>query len=174
LDPTGLVSQAAANGKPVIYVAVNFRINMFGYASSDALRKMGSLNAGLKDQRLGITWVKDNIAAFGGDPNHITIFGESDGATDVGLQITAYGGKHRVHFQQAIMQSGAPNTDPGINSNDSATSYAGVAAMANCTRGDPGSSETLACLKNLSMETLLNISFTYAETKYPPYGFDVL
>jgi carboxylesterase type B len=116
--------------------------------------------------------VKDNIALFGGDPDSITIFGESDGATGVGLQLTAYGGRQQAPFHRAIMQSGASTTD-SANSNISATSYAVVAALTECTRGDPGSDETLACLRNLSMETLLNATFTYALAKSPPFGFDV-
>jgi carboxylesterase type B len=146
---------------------------VFGFASSDALRESGSLNVGLKDQRLGIQWVKDNIATFGGDPDNITIFGESDGATSAGLQLTAYGGKYGAPFHRAIMQSGAPATDAGVASNFSAASYAAVAAMTNCTRSSPGSDETLTCLRSLSMETLLDVALTYAHTAEPPSGFDV-
>lgn len=147
---------------------------VFGFASSDALRASRSLNVGLKDQRLGIQWVKDNIAAFGGDPNNITIFGESDGATGIGLQLTAYGGKYEAPFHQVIMQSGAPVTDAGVSSNFSATSYAAVAALTNCTHSSPGSNETLTCLRKLSMETLLHVAVGYAHTTSPPSGFDVL
>lgn len=51
----------------------------FGFAQSDALRSEGSENAGLRDQRLAIEWVRDNIEHFGGDPEKITIFGQSSG-----------------------------------------------------------------------------------------------
>jgi carboxylesterase type B len=146
---------------------------VFGFASSDILRDARSLNVGLRDQRLGIQWVKDNIHIFGGDPDNITIFGESDGATGVGLQLTAFGGKRRAPFHRAIMQSGAATTDTGTNSNTSATGYATVAAITNCTRGSPGSAETLACMRNLPLETLLNATFTYAIAKSPPFGFSV-
>lgn len=137
------------------------------------LRDRQSLNVGLRDQLLGIQWVKDNIAAFGGDPDNITIFGESDGGTSVGLQLIAYGGTHGAPFHRAIMQSGSAASDTGVNSNTSAESYAAVADIANCTFRGPGSDETLACLRDLSMDLLLNISMTYAYTKNPPIGVDV-
>ena len=53
----------------------------FGFAQSTALRNEVSENAGLRDQRLGIEWVRDNIEQFGGDPEKITIFGQSSGGT---------------------------------------------------------------------------------------------
>lgn len=52
---------------------------VFGFAQSDALESEGSENAGLRDQRLAIEWVRDNIEQFGGDPDRITIFGQSSG-----------------------------------------------------------------------------------------------
>ncbi|KAF7980019.1 hypothetical protein HWV62_40134 [Athelia sp. TMB] len=167
--PTGLILTSVANEQPIIYVAVNYRVNIFGFASTDALRNARSLNVGLRDQRLGIQWVKDNIAAFGGDPENITIFGESDGGTGVGLQLTAYGGARGVPFKRAIMQSGNSAADQGTTGNLSAVSTALVAQGANCT----GHAEhTLACLRALSMETLLSVTFDVAYAELPPYGFN--
>jgi carboxylesterase type B len=92
-DPTALVLGAAAKGTPLIFVSMNYRVNIFGFANSPAVRAEKSLNSGLLDQRLALEWIQNNIAVFGGNPHEVTLFGESDGGTGVGLQLTAYGGK---------------------------------------------------------------------------------
>lgn len=62
-----------------MHVSLNYRLGIFGFAQSDALNAEGSENAGLKDQRLALDWVSKNIAYFGGDPENVTIFGQSSG-----------------------------------------------------------------------------------------------
>lgn len=89
-DPDNLITLSRSIGKPVIYVALNFRLTIFGYARLPLLRGQKSLNVGMRDQRVGIQWVKDNIAAFGGDPERITAFGLSAGGTMTPLQFIAY------------------------------------------------------------------------------------
>jgi carboxylesterase type B len=57
---------------------------------------------------MALQWVHNNIQTFGGDPEKVTIFGQSAGATSVGLQITAHGGKNKHLFRAAILHSGSP------------------------------------------------------------------
>lgn len=76
-DGTSLVTDSVKQGKPVIFVAVNYRVGGFGFMPGKDILNDGSANLGLLDQRLGLKWVADNIAAFGGDPDKVTIWGES-------------------------------------------------------------------------------------------------
>ncbi|KAJ5097943.1 hypothetical protein N7532_004944 [Penicillium argentinense] len=73
-DPTKLVADSIKTGNPIIFVSINYRLNIFSFG--DGKEK----NLALKDQRLGIDWVRKNIAAFGGDSSNITLSGESAGA----------------------------------------------------------------------------------------------
>lgn len=63
-------------------------ILVFGFAQSDALQSEGSENAGLRDQRLALEWVRDNIEYFGGDPEKVTVFGQSSGGKMPGGTLT--------------------------------------------------------------------------------------
>ena len=73
-DATGLLKTSVSMGTPFIYVAVNYRVSGFGFLPGKELSEDGSTNLGLRDQRLALEWVAENIAAFGGDPNRVTIW----------------------------------------------------------------------------------------------------
>ncbi|KAL4873652.1 hypothetical protein BDV12DRAFT_207498 [Aspergillus spectabilis] len=170
-DPTRLVIGAAQKSFPVIYVAMNYRVGVFGFAASPALNASESLNVGLLDQRLALEWVRDHIEVFGGDPDKVTIFGESDGATGVGLQIMAYGGSEKAPFKRAIMQSGSPMADPGIASNKSAEHTAELTKIVNCTAST--SEAELQCLRSIPMETLNSVAVAYQTQVGGDDGMDV-
>lgn len=86
----------------VILVAGNYRLGSLGFLSVGSGELPG--NNGLKDQHLLLQWVQDNIAAFGGDPRRVTIFGESAGSASVGYHLIAKSSYQL--FQRAILQSG--------------------------------------------------------------------
>ncbi|XXG98130.1 Suppressor of Sensor Kinase (SLN1) [Hypoxylon texense] len=151
--PDGMILESVANGLPIIHVAMNYRLGVFGFAQSDALETEGSENAGLRDQRLAIEWVRDNIAYFGGDPEKITISGQSSGGLAVGIQIMAYGGTKPVPFQQAICESQA--LEPGITGNFTINAFRLVAEATGCVKGDAlHAPETIACLRRLPMDVV--------------------
>jgi para-nitrobenzyl esterase len=84
----------------VVMVSFNYRLGIEGFLPLSG----GETNVGLRDQIAALTWVQDNIAAFGGDPNKVTIFGESAGALSIDtlLAVPSAAGL----FQRAISQSG--------------------------------------------------------------------
>jgi para-nitrobenzyl esterase len=88
----------------VIVVTVNYRLGIFGVFPHPALTEP-SANFGLLDQIAGLGWVQRNIAAFGGDPDNVTAFGESAGGASVAYLMAAPAA--RSLFAKAIIQSGA-------------------------------------------------------------------
>ncbi|KAI0406422.1 putative lipase [Xylaria palmicola] len=148
IAPDGLVRQAEENGTPIIHVAMNYRLGVFGFAQSAALRAEGSENAGLRDQRLALKWAQDNIKHFGGDPNRVTIFGQSSGGVSVSMHLLAYGGSQPAYFQQAICQSQAVAL--GTTANFTHDAMAAVIEATGCNTTEFDSAETVACLRGLN------------------------
>ncbi len=95
--------------KGVILVNFNYRLGVFGFFAHPELTKESGRNASgnqaLSDAIAALKWVKANIAHFGGDPNNVTIFGESAGAAIVGMLAGSPVAKGL--FQRAIAESGA-------------------------------------------------------------------
>lgn len=75
----------AWSAEPMLGLSFNYRVGAFGFLPSKFMAKEGLLNVGLKDQALLLEWVRDNIEAFGGDPDNVTIMGSSAGAHSVCL-----------------------------------------------------------------------------------------
>src|SRR5215471_18727919 len=93
--------------KGVVVVSVAYRLGAFGFLAHPELSKesrKGSGNYGLQDQIAGLKWVQANIAKFGGDPNKVTIFGESAGGMSVSM--LAASPLAEGLFQRAISESG--------------------------------------------------------------------
>jgi carboxylesterase type B len=106
-NPAGLLAASGGTkGDKVIYVSMNYRLGAFGWLSGPTFQADGTANAGLYDQRFALEWVQKHISKFGGDPDRVTVFGESAGGGSIMHQITAYGHLDGgVPFQQAIPQS---------------------------------------------------------------------
>ncbi|KAJ9606016.1 hypothetical protein H2200_009865 [Cladophialophora chaetospira] len=171
-DPTGLITNSVNQKTPIIYVAMNYRLGVFGFAATPALNASNNLNSGLMDQWLALNWIQKHISSFGGDPTKVTIAGESDGATNVGLHITAYGGDTDYPFQQAIMESGATTADVDITNGYSANNTAAVVQALNCTSPTQDSKAEMSCLRALPLDILLNTAVLY-EYSQDELSFDV-
>lgn len=134
---------------------------MFGFATSEALRGDKSLNVGLRDQRLALEWVKDNVHLFGGDPDRVTIFGQSSGGLSVGMQVLAYGNSKPVPFTGAICQSTALEPTMASNISFNATSAIAVAAGCNATDATSAAPAMIECLRSLPWQKLLNLTLEF-------------
>ncbi|KAI5643916.1 carboxylesterase family domain-containing protein [Phthorimaea operculella] len=96
--------------KGVVLVTINYRLEVLGFLSLENEDVPG--NAGLKDQNAALNWVKKNIAKFGGDPDNITVFGQSAGAASTVYHMTSP--MSRNLFKRAIVMSGVPSCDWGL------------------------------------------------------------
>ena len=111
---TGSCNVPLYSGRPfaekgIVYVAFQYRLNVLGFYDFTTYPGCEDFesNCGLSDQILAMQWIHENIAAFGGDPNRVTICGESAGGASVINMLAAPAVKGT--FQQAIAQSGLPN-----------------------------------------------------------------
>jgi para-nitrobenzyl esterase len=154
----GSASNAFYNGGTlvnhgVLLVTVNYRLGIFGFFAHPALSAEsahhGSGNYGLMDQILALRWVRDNIANFGGDPNNITVFGESAGAIDTGLLMTS--GLSKGLFQRAIAESGTSFSHPLPSLADAEKAGEAFAANLKVSTGEEG----LKQLRQLTAQQLL-------------------
>ncbi|KIM43069.1 hypothetical protein M413DRAFT_26269 [Hebeloma cylindrosporum] len=136
-----IVSRSQALGSPVIYVSMNYRLTGFGFLASKEVKDAGVGNLGLQDQREALRWVNKYITQFGGDPNKVTIWGESAGAISASLQMLANGGNTEGLFRGAFMQSGAPIPVGDITHGQQY--YDAVVKQTGCS----GAADTLDCLR---------------------------
>ncbi|KAK7530459.1 Alpha/Beta hydrolase protein [Phyllosticta citricarpa] len=151
----GILEEAVKIGKPVVYVAANYRVGGFGFLGGKEIKRDGSSNLGLRDQRLALEWVADNIEAFGGDKDRVMIWGESAGAISVYDQTIINGGdntyKRSPLFRAAIMNSGSVIPAEEIDSVKPQRIYDTVVRNSGCR----GRRNTLECLRRLPYKELL-------------------
>ncbi|XP_044266039.1 juvenile hormone esterase-like isoform X1 [Tribolium madens] len=150
----------------VVIVSVNYRLGVFGFLSLEnpALEVPG--NAGLKDMVLALKWVQKNIKNFGGDPNNVTIFGESAGSAAVHYLYLSP--KTKGLFHKAICQSGCALNSWAIG----CTNGTIIADYLNFKERDEG--KILEYLKSLSPQKIVKALHRYDDTftasRIRPFG----
>ena len=120
-------------------------------------------NVGLLDQRLAIEWVKKNIAAFGGDPDRITLFGQSAGAASIDYYSYAWTSDPIVNG--FIAESGVSTSFSSPAPADNTNTWYGLTQTLGCGGVSAGVVATLACMRGKSMAEILAASATAA-----PFG----
>ncbi|CAG7822768.1 unnamed protein product [Allacma fusca] len=132
----------------VILVTVNYRLASFGFLNTGDGIVAG--NMGLKDQNMALRWVQENIQYFGGNPNGVTIFGQSAGAASVHFHVISPMSKGL--FQRAISQSGAA-LNPWTIWSEPAAQAKRFAQKFNCNTEN--TKEMVACMKKLTMQEIM-------------------
>lgn len=147
---TQIDSLVARTNDSVVVVSMNYRQNVFGFLGSSMLKGRSATdpgafgNYGIDDQRMALTWVRDHIAAFGGDGNDITIFGESAGGNSVIQHLTQQ--RSFGLYSKAVIESGAYIGSKEIINAES--QFKMILAATKC--------QHLSCLLSLSAKTLAN------------------
>ena len=177
-DAESMLVEAIDYGSPFVFVAANYRLGGFGFLAGKEVKEEGVSNLGLLDQRLALQWVADHIADFGGDPDHVTLWGESAGSISVFNQLLLYDGDHtyngRPLFGGAIMDSGSLMPVNSVDSPKAQQIYDAVVQAAGCTGGV--ATDSLDCLRNVDYETFHNaansvpslLSLNVVERSYDP------
>ncbi|KAF9531408.1 alpha beta-hydrolase [Crepidotus variabilis] len=140
----------ASNGTAIV-VVFQYRLGVFGFLAGQKVKDGGVLNAGLLDQQFALKWIQDNISKFGGDPQKVTIWGESAGAGSVLQHLVANGGKTNPPlFRAAITSSTFLPSQYKYNDRIPETMYNRTLAVAGCTTAK----DSLQCLRGTDVSTL--------------------
>ena len=147
-----LVQQSVNVSQPIMVVSIQYRLTGFGFLSSYQTVGAGATNLGLRDQRLGLHWIQENIAAFGGDPSKVTIWGQSAGSMSVAHQMLMYGGRNDSLFSGAILESGFSTSQFywAASGPQYQGAYDAIVNYTNCSNA----ADTLACLRTVPEDTM--------------------
>ena len=146
----------------VVIVTMNYRLGPFGFLSLGNEDVPG--NAGARDQTMALTWVKDNIASFGGNDQSVTIFGESAGGSSVALHLLSPMSKGL--FQRAILQSawtgGWYRLDEPSNVLDIATEFSSILGCNQSSKDNQ-----LTCLQEKEVADILTANTSGIQSEMP-------
>ncbi|CAH1119496.1 unnamed protein product [Phaedon cochleariae] len=149
--------------KDVVLVVLNYRLGALGFLSTGDEVAPG--NNGMKDQVLALKWVQRNIAKFGGNPNSVTIFGESAGGASVHFHMMSP--LSRGLFHGAIMESGTALCPWAFDQNSMGHTYSKqLAESLNCPT--KSSADMLECLRKFDPKTIVEKSDIFNFWDYDP------
>ncbi|KAK6499462.1 hypothetical protein TWF506_004091 [Arthrobotrys conoides] len=147
---SSLVQQSVQMGTPIIAITINYRLGVWGFLGGREIAGTRNANNGLKDQRLALHWIQENIRAFGGDPFRVTIFGESAGGASVNWHQLAWGGRNDGLFQRAILQSGTGMMTPITWPHTFQSTFESLATYTACA----DETDRLQCMRNANESTI--------------------
>ncbi|XP_061171369.1 neuroligin-2-like isoform X2 [Saccostrea echinata] len=145
-------SVLASYGK-VIVITVNYRLGVLGFLGTGHPNANG--NQALLDLLAVLTWIKENIASFDGDPNRVTLFGHGHGAALVNFLLFVQTVKRENLFHRAILMSGSAGSS-WSQSVDPLACAQKLAVNVNCSKYINESAKLIQCFKNKTTEELVN------------------
>ncbi|KAF8991685.1 esterase 1 [Cyathus striatus] len=148
---TVLVQHSVERGTPIIYANANYRLGPLGFPQGAEAGTKGVLNLGLKDQLTALQWIKDNISAFGGDAEKVTVFGQSAGATSISIHLL--GDTIEKLVRAAILESSVDAPAFGPEKNEASwqnfvSSVAGCSSVAN-------TNNTIDCVRSATESDII-------------------
>lgn len=147
-----IVDKSVELEQPLIFVSFNYRVNVLGFPVGDGAKQAGIENLGLYDQRLALNWIRENIAAFGGDQDKVSILGESAGGASILFHLAAYGGRDDRLFRSAVVQSGywASQLETKSNRVRWNQQWGSLVEYANCS----ARADAIECLRTTPLDTI--------------------
>ncbi|EKD21085.1 carboxylesterase [Drepanopeziza brunnea f. sp. 'multigermtubi' MB_m1] len=141
--------QHLADTEDIVVVTINYRLNIFGFPGALNARN----NLGLLDQRIALEWTRDNIRAFGGDPDRITVVGESAGASSVDFYSFAW--TRDPIAAGFIAQSGTANV--AVSARTSTELWYSAVSELNCGNVTSNPDVVLSCMRSRDQTTILRV-----------------
>ncbi|KAF7424779.1 hypothetical protein PC9H_010090 [Pleurotus ostreatus] len=135
----------------VVVVVIQYRLGIFGFLAGSKVKANGALNAGLLDQEFALKWVQQHISKFGGDPDRVTIWGESAGAGSVLQHVVARNGSTNPPLFRAAISSSSflPSQHP-FDGAVPERIFSQVVSQAGCG----GAPDALSCLRTANVSKL--------------------
>lgn len=161
--PTSWIERSQSH----IVVTINYRLNILGFPNARGL-PYSQQNLGVYDQRVALEWVRDNIAAFGGDPERITMWGQSAGAADADILSYAY--PDDPIAQAYYLQSGVALTGTIWPRDTTFSNFSFVARAMGCDVpcGDDSGKAELECMRQVPVAQLENFIGQYGDAGTTP------
>ncbi|XP_050024745.1 acetylcholinesterase-like isoform X1 [Dermacentor andersoni] len=158
--------------RDVVVVSMNYRLGILGFMNANSPEAPG--NVGLLDQNMALKWVQRNIAHFGGDPERVTLFGESSGSISIHAQIMSP--LSQGLFNRAVLMSGTMyNLDTWDTVPESMMKANRVANLVACSNGgttelSSNAEEIVDCMRNKSADELVKAALEVAAPKVAPFA----
>ena len=172
-NTTWVIDRSVQMGRPILTVTLNYRVSFFGFPNGQEVVNAHAQNLGLYDQQLVLEWIQENIAAFGGDPSKVTIWGQSAGSQSVAYHILGQGGTTgKSLFRGGIMESGAASWNALYIPGQAQPAFDAIVGNTSCA--NVSSNSVLDCLSSIPFTEFNSSAAMSTATWQPNVDGDIL